>query len=379
MNLKLIRIIDYYLGIIFIKILFIFKNHKKTTKNVEVKKILLIKFFGFGNLIMSSPILKELKNKYPKSDIDYLTLKNNKGILEGYPNFLNKIHYLDIGGISLINNSIKLLTKLRKKYDLIIDLDQFARYSAIITFLLNPKISIGYNTKNAERHYLYDYKVKYKANKHVVEEFNNLLIPLGIKQNKNLFLIKLKTDNIIKKKVNQWLKQNRIYDNKIIGIHTGTSNNATQRKWPYFKELIEIILKKTQFKIILTASPSEYEECGKLIHRLKVNKNLLKNIKISKGINLRELPELINNMDLFISNDTGPLHLAAAQKIKVIGLYGPNTPHLYGPYTKNKVIFYKKLKCSPCITNFNNKDHNCKNPICMKKISIKEVYNVIPK
>ena len=376
MDIDKIRIIDYYIGIPIIQFLRLFKIKKKELKN-KPKKILLIKFFGIGNLVMSSPVFHHIKNKYPNAEIHYLTLKNNEDVLKCYKKYVDKIKYIDIKD-NIILATLKLINDLRKEnYDVIIDLDQFSRYSAIISFLINKNFSIGFKTRGAYRHYLYDHIIEYMGNKHIVEEFLDLLEPLGIKPNKNIKLIPLETDNTSKKKVDGFLTKHGFIDKKIIGIHTGTSENAPQRKWPYFKELIEKILLETDCYIVLTAGPKEYSECDNLINSLNVDEKYKERIIVSKGISLKELPELIKRFVLYISNDTGPLHIAAAQGVFVIGLYGPNTPKLYGPYTKNCYVFYKNLPCSPCITNFNNKKTTCKNPICMKKISVDEVFNKI--
>ena len=86
---------------------------------------------------------------------------------------------------------------------------------------------------------------------------------------------------------------------------------------------------------------------------------------------------MISFCDYYVSSDTGPIHIAAAQGVHCIGLYGPNTPVVYGPYTKDKTIFYTKLACSPCMTNLNLKETKCKNNLCMQKIRVEDVFNAI--
>ena len=83
MNIKLIRIIDYYVGIILIQLLRIFKflKPKKAYPHFKPDKILILKFFGFGNIILPSPVFKIMKKSFPKAEIHYLTLSNNKGSL----------------------------------------------------------------------------------------------------------------------------------------------------------------------------------------------------------------------------------------------------------------------------------------------------------
>ncbi len=82
--------------------------------------------------------------------------------------------------------------------------------------------------------------------------------------------------------------------------------------------------------------------------------------------------------DLVVSSDTSTVHIASCLSVPVVGLYGPNTPVLYGPWSKNSIYFYKRLNCSPCITNYNAKINKCRNPegqgACMKRITVDEVF-----
>ena len=76
---------------------------------------------------------------------------------------------------------------------------------------------------------------------------------------------------------------------------------------------------------------------------------------------------------LFISNDTGPMHIAAAQGINCIGIFGPNTPIKYGPYSKNSNFTYKGLSCSPCIGIKNNCFFYCRKQECVKTIDVDDI------
>ncbi|MBW3012122.1 glycosyltransferase family 9 protein, partial [Candidatus Woesearchaeota archaeon] len=94
---------------------------------------------------------------------------------------------------------------------------------------------------------------------------------------------------------------------------------------------------------------------------------------------------LIEKCSIFISNDTGPMHVAASQGVKTIGLFGPNTPKLWGPYGKKNIALYHKVQCSPCILNEKGIFPECiyngtkLYQQCMKKITVKEVLKAFEK
>ena len=79
------------------------------------------------------------------------------------------------------------------------------------------------------------------------------------------------------------------------------------------------------------------------------------------------------HLDVLVANDTGPVHLASALGVPVLGLYGPNTPRLYGPLSPGSISFYDAPPCSPCITNLNYKTSRCRNPVCIRAIEVDKV------
>lgn len=75
-----------------------------------------------------------------------------------------------------------------------------------------------------------------------------------------------------------------------------------------------------------------------------------------------------------VSNDTGPVHLAAAVRTPVVAFYGPNTPRLYGPLGDDHRALYRPLPCSPCLTNQNGKSSRCQLPLCIRRIAVDEAW-----
>jgi ADP-heptose:LPS heptosyltransferase len=86
-----------------------------------------------------------------------------------------------------------------------------------------------------------------------------------------------------------------------------------------------------------------------------------------------ELVALLARAQVLVSNDSGPVHLASALGVPVLGLYGPNSPALYGPLSPGSVAFHDAPPCSPCITNFNYKTSRCRNPVCIAAIDAEPV------
>ena len=157
--------------------------------------------------------------------------------------------------------------------------------------------------------------------------------------------------------------------------------------WPFdrYAGLCDEVPARYNAKIIFVGSPDEAELINK-IQDIMEKKN--KAINSAGNITLNQLFYLISKCDLFIGNDAGPMHIASAQGIKTLGLFGPNLPTRFGPYGKGNIGLYKGNNCeySPCINVHKGQVPDCLYPKnsndyqkCMKNISVDDVLKEIEK
>jgi ADP-heptose:LPS heptosyltransferase len=217
----------------------------------------------------------------------------------------------------------------------------------------------------------------------MTRSFYSLLEPIGIGEVPEIKLPSIACEKSDISCVENILHQKGIKKEEILVImHTGTSENFTERRWPaeYYADLADRLIEAFGVKIAFTGIKDEIpyiEEARKGI------KNVGSTIDLGGDLSFGRYLSLISVSDLVISADTASVHLAACFSVPVAGLYGPNTPLLYGPWGGNGIWFYKKLACSPCITNYNSKLNRCRHPdgcgACMKKITVDEVFLAIRK
>ena len=360
MSLNIQRTIDKYLGYFIITILIIFKPLKKLLKLKNNKKIAVIRLWALGDTIMTFPMIKKLKEK--GYEVDVICTNKNKWVFE-------KTEFIQ----NIMNLSPKLITKLFY-YDYIIDSEPYFNMSTILSFFLGKK-TIGFS--NLYRGNLYEYKFKYNDKTHNVLNYTNLLKALNIDYTPDK-LIPLTYSEQEKDNIDKKLKK---YDkNKLIGLHTGSAETSTYRAWKIhnFEKLIKKILDKNKkIIIILTGSNNELESNVKLTK--KINSDRLLDLT---GTKLGELSYLMTKLDVFIDNDTGPMHVSAAMGCKTIGLFGPNLPERFKPFGKGNIAIYKarKLNCSPCVNPHLGKFRKCPyKGKCMDLISVNDVYNEVGK
>ncbi len=388
MNLLLVRIIDICIGIPLVYLIFITKkvfSRKRHSGDIaDCNKILIIKLWGIGNTALLLPSMRGLRKKFPSARIDYLTQATNRGIA-GMSGAFGNIYCISITSFfGFIKSTLENIIKLKREdYDLVIDCEQFARFSTILTALISGKKTIGFETKNQHRHLLYELPVRYNNEIHMSDSFYSCVERAGVRSKKTLDSDFLFCRNEDTKKPRNLLKSKIDSAHHVsILIHVGTSVNFTPRRWPisYIVELAEKLIEKFPVILVLTGSSEEKEAADEVFGRIKNKKYV---INAAGALSFEEFAALIKESDLVVSCDTSTVHIASCFSVPTIGLYGPNTPRLYGPWGRGGISVYKALDCSPCITNYNAKIAICRHREgkgnCMKKISPDEVFEAIRK
>lgn len=354
-SIMIIKFLDKVVGSVICIILSIFSKEKSANKS---KKILFIQLWGIGESILTLPSIEAIRRKFKYSDISVLATHRNK---EVYNSSKVNILTIDLNPISIL----KFIINNFKKFDIVIDFEEYLNISSIISFFTGKhRVGFSHNIRGKT----YNQTVNYNDKIHCSKTFLKLVEVFNASYDK-IPKIKYKESN----KVNNLLKE------KNIGIVPGAAESAKSRMWP--KERYIELIRNLKGNIILIGSDKE--------------KGLLNEIELATStintagkLSLNELFHLIDKLDLLISNDTGPLHIASAMGTKTIGLFGPNTPIRFGPLTKGSISIYKPAcKYSPCINVHKGEVPDCLKIMkdineyqkCMKQIKVDDVLKVIKK
>jgi len=340
-----------------------------------VIRILITPLFGIGDAILTTPALKILKENSPDSCITFFTF--NSAIYEIFktnPHIDNLLYY-PLTKKNKIISFFYILKHFSFRFDTVINFYPSNRkdYNIFSFFTFSPKrIGHRYNHFDLkELNWLKNFTVKEDNKLHCVEEniklleFLNIKIPRRDIPQTEIFL----TDSEMKK-AKDFLKSltcnNSFIKEKKIGIHTGSSSfkNHVHRRWPkeYFLEVVNYFDNKLFF---LFGTEEEKKE------NLFIQKNCkYSNVIIVENKPIREVASIIKNLDMFISNDSGLMHVAAAVGTPVIAIFGPTNPVWVRPWCKKFKVIGAKLKCSPCFY-YSPEPLTCKNTKkweCLKKI-----------
>jgi predicted lipopolysaccharide heptosyltransferase III len=341
----------------------------RTRKKVSldnIKKILVIKLAGIGDLILASPALRALRKRFPKAHIALLTISRAKELAEGSP-YIDELFCLNPASKNL-REIVRLIRSLRRKrFDMAINLYNLftlrgALKMVLLIYSIGARYRVGRNTDN--RGFFYTIKVPDErfSDRHEVEYNLDVVQALGADiKDKGL---EISISDKDREFVQEFLKQNGIGENDlVVGINPGAFRPSHRWSQESFARIADRLTKKYEAKILITGGPEEIELAQKIADMMKIEP-----IIATGEVTIKQLVSLIERCNLFISNDTGAMHIAAAMKTPLIALLGPG-PLRYSPYgNKDRYIVIKKdVGCSPCYK------FRCKKHLCMKLITVEDV------
>ncbi len=368
---KLERFVDKFFGSVLVAaIVSISKLFPKRFPK-DIRRILVIKLWALGDSVVLLPTIEGLRKSFPAAQIDVLVRKRNISVFIG-----NK----DVNNILLFEPSkiFSLITKF-KKYNVVIDTEPYLNISALIATYLG-KFRIGFS--HGIRSMLYQNKILFSKKQHMVQNYLDMLRSLGIAYNTDK-LVKLHYTEDDEKVVENLIKKNGIKKTDfIVGISPGVAESVKARMWPIenVSKLIDLLVERLNAKIIVSDSKDNRYLFNEISTMVKAKNR--KSIVDAVGLGIKQFFCLVEKCDVFISNDTGPMHIAAAQGVKTLGLFGPNTPVLWAPYGKGNMSIYKPCSTGPFIDNARGHMPDKLTPEqanCMRQIKVEEVFNAVKK
>jgi len=368
-RIKIAKRIDEYGGRWLIRLVDRLRR-PRSDESAKPDRILIVKFWGIGSIILCEPALRYLRKKFPEARLDFLTLAQNRELFKLMPH-VDQVYAADFRRLGrFLISAMRLIVRLRRrKYDLIFDAEFFANFSTLVATLARPRRVIGFSRAASIKSRLLDVAVPFHDDEHAAENFLRLVkIGTGDESAPN------ESENfprlILPSSPAATL---RFSGRPGIVMNVNASPLALERRWPQerFVSLAKWLLKKYQTDLILIGARGE-EKYTQAVAQAIAAPGKVHNL--AGNLNLIELAGLIRPAALFISNDSGPLHLAAALQKPVVGFYGPETPKRFGPLCDDRLIFYLGLPCSPCMSVDNAKTVNCTNQMrCMLDLKVSMV------
>ena len=295
-------------------------------------KILIIRFSSIGDIVLTTPVLRAMKEQLPDVEIHYLTKKKFASLLVNNPR---------IDRLITIDKSINevMLVLKNEEYDLVVDLHKNVRTLALKTKLKRP--SKSFEKLNFQKWLLVNTKKNHMPDIHIVERYMNTVESLGIKSDGEPCEFYISSEN----EVNAKEKLN-LSSSNFLGVAIG-AQFAT--KCLPIEKTVEI-LREISGPMVLLGGSEDEAKGNEIVAQLS-DKEI---INTCGKFNLQQSASIVRQASVLLTHDTGLMHIATCFKVPIVSVWGNTVPNLgmYPYYPENPELFsiheVKNLSCRPC-------------------------------
>ncbi len=347
-----------------------------------MKKILIANTYGIGDVLFSTPFLKNLRLAYPKAHITYLCNLRAKDILSTNP---------DINELKIYERSqwyarykknpvdyywgwVKFIQELRhEQYDVVFDFSLNASVGFWWIMAGIPK-RIGYDFKGRGQWLNVKLPLQGFEDRPVVQHYLDLLRLLNIPTAVESMQLTIPQEDI------QWAKEalipighHRPCVALVLGGGASWGKEGKYRRWSIdkFAQLADKIVEQLNAVVILVGDSSEADLAKELLVMVKHPM-----VNLVGQTSLMQMAALFKSCRMVVGNDSGSLHIAVAAGSHVVSIFGPVDPIVYGPYpVQGHVAVHTKLPCQPCYRRF--RMTNCQHTSCLRDLTIEEVFTTV--
>lgn len=330
------------------------------------EKILIRGVNWIGDAIMTIPAIKALRKAYPESEISLLVKETVKPVFYNNPHIDEIILYETT--FKGFTGKIRLAQKLRGKGFSKAFLFQNAFDAALIAFLAGIPERIGYNRDG--RGFLLTKAIPFNNDDrkiHHIDYYLNLIKSAGKIADYSTPWIYMPIDERLsaRNKLSALRKP-------VLGINPGAAYGSSKRWLPErFAKVADWFIKENNGSVLIFGGPSEIEIADKIDIKIDPEFKAYGNVlNMAGNTSVRELISLIAQCDVFVSNDSGPMHIAYAVQTPLAAIFGSTDPVLTGPVGCGNIVLKADFDCSPCF------ERTCKNNNlkCMYAITSEDVY-----
>jgi len=315
-------------------------------------KILLIRFRRIGDVILTTPAVALLRERFPKAPLTYLVEEPYRRLVEGNPR-LDRV--LVVPAKQLRRDFLKLLGEIRReKFDIVLDMHGGPRASWI-TLRSGAGLKVGHGIRH--KTFLYDLTVPRTGEGgplHSVETHAGLVRALGVDFRKDeippVLLPPAKPEDIRRAEEIAGGAGNA----RLVVFHIGAGNEYRDWGVENIAALVKRLTRRGAVKIALIGGAGDQPREQEILAGFQDDPHARDSLLPLAGkLNLIALRELVARSTLFVGPDSGPMHIAAGTATPIVAYFGPTLPAHFGPWRpgvdpSRTVILQKNLDCRPC-------------------------------
>ena len=354
------------------------------SENKRKYRILIIRTDRIGDLLLSTPAIKAVRDAYPNAHIAVMVRPYVEDIVDGNP-YIDEVILCDKYAYRGLFKDIRIVRRLTelfmnlvpvislawrlsgKTFDLAIVLHPTNR-SNLIPFLAGIPERVGYDRKLG---FLLTKRLKdtkHLGEKHEIDYNFDVLRAVGIVSKERTLYMPVKAE--YERVIDRFMALNDLGSKDVIvAVHPGAS--CPSKRWPAYRfgRVADELIDKHNVKIVIIGGPSDVKTVK------EVETGMLRSpIILSEEHSIGEVAALLRKCKLLISNDSGPVHIAVAVGTPVVSIFGRLDPGLspqrWGPVGPNDIVIHKDTGCKECLA------HNCKLSFkCLDAITVEEVFS----
>lgn len=341
-----------------------------------------------GALVLAYPAVARARRLFPGAKICFVTFRAGESALEMMGLDPDERIIIDASHPAAFLRGTRLaLRRLRAaRVDTVINLETYARFSALLSYLSGAARRVGFHRFTEEGHYLgalYTNRLGYNPHMHVSASYASLVDaaaqepgtePLGkAARPGTLERLRWSPPEAASRKVAEKLASAAPSSRRrLVVLNANASDLVSQRRWPAqnYVVLARRLLADDGIMLVLTGTTEERGAALDLARDIGSDRTIV----LAGETTLPELIALYEMADLLVTNDSGPVHFASVTEVPTLALFGPETPAIFGPVGPNQQALYAGLACSPCVSAYNQKRSPCTFNACMRAITPEQVY-----
>lgn len=359
----------------------------------KLGSILFVKLAEQGSTVLAWPALTRAVELVGRENVYFLVFEENRFILD-LMEIVPEENVVTInakGMFSAMWGSLVAVRKMRKlRLDAAIDMEFFARSSAIFTYLSGAPMRAGFHGHSGEAPYrgsLMTHELIYNPHFHTAQIFLNMVeslpapagrlpaldvVPKPLSElSLPLFTPPEEEFEEVRKILRDVTGREELP--RIVLLNANCSDLLPLRRWDnarYVELARRLLAHDPDLFIAFTGAPDEAPPIVTLIEEIGSERA----VSLAGKTTLRQLLVVYSLAELLITNDSGPAHFAALTTVDVMTLFGPETPKLFAPPSPRSHVMWTGLACSPCVSAYNNRLSRCRDNVCMQTITVDMVF-----
>lgn len=355
------------------------------------RKILFIKMTEQGATVLAHAAVARAAAMVGRDNVYFWVFEENRPILD-LMGLIPPQNVIAVRATGLVRFGLDVLSSLKQirrlGMDATVDMEFFARASAILALLTGARRRCGLHRFEAEAPYrgdLLTHRLQWNPYLHTSVAYD-VLVEALVHDPAECPMLKVPAAATVGPpppfvpsgeevaEVRSVLERaaGRPIDGPIVILNPNASDLLPLRKWPQerFADVARRVLAEFPDAFVaFSGAPAERQAVEALVKQV----NSRRAFSLAGATSLRQLLVLYTLADVLVTNDSGPGHFASLTDIDTVVLFGPETPALYGPLGRGASVLYAHLACSPCVNALNHRFSPCRNNVCMQAITADDV------